>query len=55
MDKQITILICPHVVDQTILSLTYSYLSVIYYCVMIFTLTQGHCQIIPDANYAIFP
>ena len=26
-----------------------------YYCVMIFTLTQGHCQIIPDANYAIFP
>ena len=29
MDKQITILICPHVVDQTILSLTYSYLSVI--------------------------
>jgi hypothetical protein len=29
MDKQIAILICPHVVNQTILSLTYSYLSVI--------------------------
>ena len=29
MDKKITILICPHVVNQTILSLTYSYLSVI--------------------------
>ena len=29
MDKKITILICPHVVNQTILSLAYSYLSVI--------------------------